>query len=228
MSNLNVMAAPSLPVRRSQQTKEIIVIGAGPYGLSCAAHLQHAGIEPYVLGQPMAFWKENMPGGMLLRSKSEASNISAPQKLLSIEGYEKHLRRRVPDPVPIEDFIAYGEWFQKQIAPNLDTRMVLKVTREGREFEITLVDGERLRAKSVVLALGIGFFSHRPEEFAGISRDLAPHSSNLNDFSHFKGKRVAVLGKGQSALEYAALLNEIRTDIQIITHAPGLTYHPLT
>jgi thioredoxin reductase len=226
LSNLTVMAPPILPIRKPVQTREIVVIGAGPYGLSTAAHLQGAGIEPYVIGQPMAFWKENMPGGMLLRSKAEASNISAPQKHLSITAYEKTLRRRIPDPVPIEDFIAYGEWFQKQIAPKLDTRYVLKVARVGNEFELTMVDGEKFRTKAVVLALGIGFFTYRPEEFAGIPSELAPHSSSMNDFSHLRGKRVAVLGKGQSALEYAALLHEIGADVQIITRAPGLACRP--
>jgi cation diffusion facilitator CzcD-associated flavoprotein CzcO len=87
-------------------------------------------------------------------------------------------------------------------------------------------DGEKLQAKSVVLALGIGPFYHRPEQFDGIPRELAPHSSDLSDFSVFKGKRVAVIGKGQSALEYAALLHENQAQAQIITRAAGLTYRP--
>jgi thioredoxin reductase len=220
------MAAPVLPVRRPIQTREAVVLGAGPYGLSAAAHLQDAGVEPYVIGQSMAFWKQNMPGGMLLRSKNEASNIAAPQKHLSIAAYEKKIRRKIADPLPIEDFIAYGEWFQKQVAPNLDTRQVQNVSYDDSVLELTFDDGERVRAKSIVLALGIGLFFHRPEQFAGIPRELAPHSSDLNDFSRFRGKRVAVLGKGQSALEYAALLHENQAEVQILTRAPALTYRP--
>jgi cation diffusion facilitator CzcD-associated flavoprotein CzcO len=226
LSNSILIAAPSLPVRLRVQTKDAVVIGAGPYGLSTAAYLQHAGVEPYVIGQSMAFWKKNMPGGMLLRSKSEASNIAAPQKHLSLAAYEKTIGRKIADPVPIEDFIAYGEWFQKQVAPNLDTRQVLNVSRNGDAFELTLDDGERILAKSVVLALGIGLFSQRPEQFAGIPRELAPHSSELKDFSVFRGKRVAVIGKGQSALEYAALLHENGAEVQIITRAPALIFRP--
>jgi FAD-dependent urate hydroxylase len=226
LSTSIVMAAPNPSVRRPVQTKEIVVIGAGPYGLSAAAYLQDAGIEPYVIGQSMAFWKKNMPGGMLLRSKSEASNIAAPQKHLSIAGYEKAIGRKIADPVPIEDFIAYGEWFQKQVVPNLDTRHVKNVSHDGSVFDLTLDDGERLQAKSVVLALGIGLFSQRPEQFAGIPRELAPHSSDLNDFSRFRGKRVAVIGRGQSALECAALLHENRAEVQIITRDPALIFRP--
>ena len=226
MSKSSVMAAPGPSVRRPVQTKEIVVIGAGPYGLSTAAHLQDAGVEPYVIGQSMAFWKMNMPGGMLLRSKSEASNIAAPQKHLSIAAYEKSIGRKIADPLPIEDFIAYGEWFQKQVVPHLDTRHVENVSYDGSIFDLTMDDGARVYAKSVVLALGIGLFFHRPDQFAGIPRELAPHSSDISDFSQFRGRRVAVIGKGQSALEYAALLHENQVDVQILTRTPAMAFRP--
>ncbi|MGA8763380.1 MAG: NAD(P)-binding domain-containing protein, partial [Candidatus Sulfotelmatobacter sp.] len=226
LSKSSVMAVSSPPVRRAVPTKEVVIVGAGPYGLSAAAYLQDAGVEPYVIGQSMAFWKKNMPGGMLLRSKNEASNIAAPQKHLSIAAYEKSLRRKIADPVPIEDFIRYGDWFQKQVAPNLDTRRVQKLSYDGNIFELTLDDGERFHAKSVVVALGIGPFSHRPEQFAGIPRELAPHSSELRDFSQFRNKRVAVVGKGQSALEYAALLHEKHAQVQVLTRASALVFRP--
>ncbi len=221
-----VIANPSVPVRRPVQIKEVVVIGAGPYGLSAAANLLAAGTEPYVIGQAMSFWKRSMPGGMLLRSKNEASNIAAPQKHLSLKAYEKAIRRKIADPVPIEDFIAYGEWFQKQVAPDLDTRQVQKVSHDGGIFEVTFEDGDKLQAKSVVLALGIGPFAYRPEQFADIPRELAPHSSDFNEFSRFKGKRVAVLGRGQSALESAALLHEHGAEVQILTRDPALIYRP--
>lgn len=226
MSTAILTAGPRTRVWQPTQTKEVIVIGAGPYGLSAAAYLKDAGVDPYVFGQSMAFWKRNMPGGMLLRSKSEASNIAAPQKHLSILAYEKAIGRRIADPVPIEDFIAYGEWFQKQVVPNLDTRHVRNVSYNGNAFELILDDGERMLAQSVVVAMGIGLFSQRPEQFADIPRELAPHSSELSDFSRFKGKRVAVIGRGQSALESAALLHEQGAEVQILTRDPALVFRP--
>jgi FAD-dependent urate hydroxylase len=205
---------------------DVVIIGAGPYGLSTAAHVRHVGIEPYVIGQSMAFWKQNMPRGMLLRSRIEASNIHAPQKALSMFGYQKALGKRLPEPLPIEDFISYGDWFQQQVAPDLDTRHVRDVSRNGSGFVITFDDGEAVHGKSVVLALGIGPFLQRPEPFVGLPRDLAPHTSDIRDLAQFRGQRVAVIGKGQSALEYAALLHENHVDVQIVTRAPGLTFRP--
>ena len=38
-----------------------VVIGAGPYGLSAAAHLQARGIPTLILGKPMEFWQRYAP-----------------------------------------------------------------------------------------------------------------------------------------------------------------------
>ena len=67
---------------------EVVIIGAGPYGLSAAAHLRAAGVDVRVFGRPMQFWAEKMPAGMLLRSPRVASNLSAPSPSGMLEAYE--------------------------------------------------------------------------------------------------------------------------------------------
>src|SRR5215208_1856922 len=47
---------------------DLLIIGAGPFGLAVAAQASHLGIEHLVAGKPMEFWKQNMPAGMYLRS----------------------------------------------------------------------------------------------------------------------------------------------------------------
>jgi len=204
----------------------VVIVGAGPYGLSAAAHMLHAGLKPYVIGRPMAFWKEQMPKKMILRSKQEASNIAAPQKHLSLEAYRKVLGRRLPDPLPIEEFIAYGEWFQKQVCPDVDTRLVRQLSQVDDGFGLRFEDGDFLHARSVVLALGIGPFRYRPEQFQEVTCELAPHSSDLNDLSEFRGKRVAVVGSGQSALEYAAILHEQGARVELLTRSASVKFRP--
>ncbi len=63
------------------ENKEVVVIGAGPYGLSTTAHLVNSGVDTYVFGETLSFWKQNMPKNMLLRSRTEASNIDAPRNI---------------------------------------------------------------------------------------------------------------------------------------------------
>src|SRR3954447_11359605 len=64
------------------------VIGAGPYRLAVAAHLRNAGVEARVVGQPMAFWRQAMPRGMLLRSEWPGSHIADPRRALTLDCYE--------------------------------------------------------------------------------------------------------------------------------------------
>src|SRR5204863_5404324 len=59
------------------------VIGAGPHGLSMAAHAHDA--EVSVFGEPMEFWRTRMPTGMMLRSAPRASSIGHPSRTLTIE-----------------------------------------------------------------------------------------------------------------------------------------------
>src|SRR5213079_230240 len=54
---------------------DVAIVGAGPYGLSAAAHLRAAnGLDVRVFGEPMSFWERHMPKGMLLRSPLEGSH----------------------------------------------------------------------------------------------------------------------------------------------------------
>jgi hypothetical protein len=55
---------------------DVAIVGAGPYGLSLAAHLHSRGVDARVFGEPMRAWKNNMPAGMLLKSYPWASNLS--------------------------------------------------------------------------------------------------------------------------------------------------------
>ena len=203
---------------------EVAVIGAGPYGLAATAHLRSAGIETWTFGECMGFWQNQMPAGMLLRSPWDASHIADPNHRLTLDDYEKARGVRLSRPVPLNDFIEYGRWFQREVVPDLDARRVQQIQRTSAGFKLIIAGGETIEAQRVVIAAGIGPFARRPSLFSATPQSLASHSSDHRDLSCFRGRRVIVVGGGQSAIESAALLHENEADVELILRRPTVRW----
>jgi thioredoxin reductase len=198
---------------------DIAIVGAGPYGLSLAAHLRKAGVSMRHFGLVMNQRRTAMPTGRFLRSPGFASNLSDPGGTHTLAAFCAVTGRPYADyglPVALGTFIAYGQWFAGQLAGDVEETMVSGITAEPACFELTLATGERARARRVVVAIGAEHFAWLPGELIGLPADICTHSSTHADLSVFRGRRVAVLGAGQSALETAALLHEQGTDVQIV------------
>lgn len=201
---------------------DVAVIGAGPYGLAAAAHLKAARIDARVFGQPMSFWKNNMPGGMWLRSPWIASHIAEPDGRYSLDDYAALRGFSPQEQLPIGDFIGYGEWFQQQAAPDLDTRKVTRVHRDSNNFRLSLEDGSSVNAGRVVVAMGLARQEFKPVQFDGLPKELVSHTCDHAGFERFAGKRVAVIGRGQSACETATLLSEQGAEVELISRGEVL------
>ncbi len=224
----------SSSARAGSGRADAVVIGAGPYGLSTAAHLTASGLSVRTFGEPMESWREKMPVGMFLKSTPSASSISAPRRgstladFLAAVGEDPLLGHQ---PVPIDTFIRYGQWFMDRNVPEVQRTRVERVARNGRGFSVVLEDGEEFAASNVVVATGLDGVAHVPAELSGL-RDsdmcgglgLMSHSSEHRDLSRLAGKRVAVLGAGQSALENAALLAESGADVELFVRGPRVVF----
>ena len=207
----------------------VAVIGAGPYGLSAAAYLRAARVETRVFGEPMAFWQNQMPAGMCLRSNWGASHIADPQRELTLDEYCRQNGNHILKPIPLERFVDYGRWYQGQVVPDLDKNHVRSVEADARGFRLFMADGEEVTSRRVVVAAGISAFATRPAEFNGIPSALASRTSEHNDLRKFNGQRVVVIGAGQSALESAALLKEAGVQVEVIARTKTLKWvglHP--
>jgi FAD-dependent urate hydroxylase len=201
-------------------TCDVAIIGAGPYGLSAAAHLRTIkGLDVQTFGEPMSFWERNMPVGMLLRSGWAATHIADPDQSLTLEAFRAASRKHFSSPVPLDRFVDYGLWYQRQAAPDLDQRKIMRVELDDKGFRLIPEKGATVFARRVVVAAGIGSFAWRPPEFTGLPSSLASHTSEHREFQRFSGRRVLVIGSGQSALESAALLYENGAEVEIVARA---------
>jgi FAD-dependent urate hydroxylase len=208
---------------------DVAIIGAGPYGLSAGIHLKAAGVAVRVFGEPMEFWANKMPDGMLLRSPRVASNLSDPDGAFTLEAYEAASNKQPCAPLPLNTFVEYGRWFQHQLGHSLDQRTVLRVDRDRSNFKVTLQDGEEIWSTRVVIAAGIGPFRKKPAVFQDFSPQQVTHCYEGRNVSKFAGKKVVVIGAGQSALETAALLHEAGAQIEVIARQSHLNWigsHP--
>lgn len=218
------------PNGRAQESKadegsvDAAIIGAGPYGLSAAAHLRAAGVETRLFGKTMVFWRSHMPAGMLLRSAWEATHIADPGGRLTLDAYAAERGAAVATPIPLADFVDYGEWFRERAALEVDARLVRTVGKNGGGFHLELEDGAVLGARSVIVATGVEHFAWRPPEFAGLPPDRLSHSSEHAGFAKFESRRVTVLGGGQSAAESAALLHEAGADVELVLRKSQLRW----
>lgn len=194
-----------------EQESQLLIIGAGPFGLALAAQVTGDGIDCEIVGRPMDFWRANMPAGMYLRSDADwhydAADVHTIERFLE----EANLPPEAADPFPIGLYLEYAEWFrvQKRLEPQPRSVECLDYDAERHRFIASLDDGSTLMARNAVVALGAGYFSHVPPELAAL---LPPgryaHTRDMVEFSELAGRRVLIVGGRQSAFEWAALIQE--------------------
>ena len=147
----------------------VTIIGAGPYGLSSAAYLRGAGVETRVFGEPMAFWENQMPAGMCLRSTWDASHIADPGRDLTLDAYCRTNGDHIAKPIPLCRFVAYGHWYRRRVVPDLERQGVRSIETDEKGFRISLNEGESFTSRRVVVATGISSFARAsrriPENF---------------------------------------------------------------
>jgi thioredoxin reductase len=207
---------------------DVVIIGAGPYGLSVAAHLRALGISYRIFGSPMSTWLTQMPKGMRLKSDGFASSLSDPNATFPLSAFCKEAGLPYADrglPVPLETFTAYGLEFQKRFVPDLEPKQVVSVRRSPDGFQIRLDNDEIVHTRRVVVAVGITHFGYLPPSLAGFPEEFVTHSSRHHQLEHFRGKQVAVIGGGASAVDIAALLHQVGAAVQLIARKPAIRFH---
>ncbi len=202
---------------------DVLILGAGPYGLALAAYAGHLGLDYLLVGEPMAFWKANMPDGMYLRSASDWHLDPLGQDTIGAYTAEQGKTTRDVEPLSRSFYLDYAEWFQrrKQIEPLPE--LITRLDRTDGGFRATLTSGETIAARAAVLAMGFGSFSHVPADIASL---LPPgsygHTRDEVAFAGLNGQRCLIVGGRQSAYEWAALLHEAgAAEVHIVHRHPA-------
>jgi len=205
------------------RASEVVVIGAGPFGLSISTHLRARGIGHLVVGRPMDTWRDHMPTGMYLKSEPYGSDMSCPDAGYDLAGYCRSERidgigRGIP--LSLERFLDYCDWYIKQLVPDVSDVTATEVKPVNGGFQVAFADAEPVTARSVVIATGVLPYRYIPAELSGLPSELLSHTSDHRQFDHFRGRRVAIVGAGSSALETAALLREAGGEPHLIVRCP--------
>ena len=206
------------------QDCEVAIIGAGPYGLSLAAHLRARGVDHRIFGKALDTWASHMPKTVKLKSEYGASSLSAPGNAFTFKTWSVENNVSCADPIALDDYLGYAHAFRRRHVPNLEEALVTSLVQAPGGFLLVLDNGERVVARRVVMATGLSHSAYTPGILAQLPAELVSHSYDHRDMAQFRGKDVAVVGAGASAVDVAHQLKEVGANPRIIARVPEIAY----
>ena len=198
---------------------DLLVIGAGPYGVATAAYAKSRGLDVIVCGKFMEFWKRSMPDGLLLRSDEkwhlDAEQIHTFKEFIKEAGYTKEQI----EPIPISVFLEYADWFRDRKELEIRDCYVTELSGSEGAFKAKIDSGHAIGAERVVVAPGYRCFRKLPDDVVKLLPDGSfKHTSDHKNFEELKGKRCLIIGGRQSAYESAALIAELPAEKVFMSH----------
>ena len=206
---------------------DVVVIGAGPFGLSISAHLSALGVDHLIVGRVNNTYRSLVPDGMLMKSEPYASTIASPDGKYTLAAFSAAHGLDYVDrvgPVSRDRFVEYVDWYAERLVPGAKDETVTDVTPVDGGFRVSFADAAPVTARQVVVATGVIPYHYLPAQLAGLPAELVTHTAKHIALDDFKGRKVAVVGAGQSALETAALLHESGVSVQVVARTPELSW----
>lgn len=203
---------------------DLIIIGAGPYGISLAAHAAASHLSYVLLGEPMHFWKEQMPQSMFIRTNPRYISLSDKDVAFTIERFSSETGATLESPFPRPAFVDYALWFAQQTRVSFTPELAAQLDHSSAGFHVTTNEGKLYEAKRVIVATGLQHYSYIPAELSLLPSHLLSHTFGQTEFNKFAGQKVAVIGSGQSAWEAAALLHLAGSEPELLFRRDAVQY----
>ncbi|MBB6734060.1 NAD(P)-binding domain-containing protein [Cohnella zeiphila] len=210
----------------------VMIVGAGPYGISLAYELWRRKVPFVIAGQPFSLWFDHTLGSMSIRSDYHTSEIYTRDKMFNIERF---IRQKFPDRadellnhrIPTSVFRDYLRDVLKRLPFPIERQKVVHVKKQGAFFVHTLEDGRQVVSEASVMATGIENHRVIPDGLAPLRSDLVLHSWQVADYEKLKNKRLLVVGAGQSAAECAAHLSKENQVTWVMRKQPVFYSEPI-
>lgn len=189
---------------------DVLIIGAGPFGICLAAHFKKLGMDYLMVGKPMEFWKNNMPDGMYLRSTCDWHLDVSGEDTIELFLKTQSRQRKDVEPLSLKFYLSYVQWFlNRQQLNNIPLYVEQLNWASDGSFTAVMENGWAIYAKRVVVAIGFKYFMHTPNDITNLlPKSHYTHTGNFVSLNQMKNKCCLILGGRQSAFEWAALLAE--------------------
>lgn len=186
---------------------DLLVLGGGPVGLFAAYCAGFRGMTCVVL--------DSLPqlGGQITAMYPE-------KPIFDIAGFPSIKGKEL-----VAGLVAQASRFPNELvlgerAQSLDIR-----EGAGRRFTITTGSGTRIDSSAIVISGGIGHFTPRPlPDAADFMGNGVEHF--ITDPQEYRGRRVAVVGGGDSAVDWSLLLEPIAESVVLVHRRDAFTAHP--
>ncbi|MEO8180482.1 MAG: FAD-dependent oxidoreductase [Deltaproteobacteria bacterium] len=181
-----------------QVLRDVVIVGAGPAGLAAAVYAASEGLDVLVL-------EATAPGGQAGTSSRIENYLGFPT---GISGEALAARA-----------LTQAEKFGAEMAI---AQRAVRLHCDQRVYEVELVDGQRVRARTVVIASGA---QYRKPELADLSRFEGAgvyYSATHMEAQICKNEDVAIVGGGNSAGQAAVYLAQTAASVRVLIRGPGL------